>query len=388
MDPVRNPFAPGAGSQPPELAGRETIIEDASMTLQRAMRRRPARSQILLGVRGAGKTVLLNKVECVAADLGHVTSFIEAPEQKTLAELLAPRMHQAIRQLSTVEAAKAAAHRSLRALKSFAAGTKVSALGFSIEVDPEVGIADSGNLEFDLVDLFLRIGETAHSAGRAWTLLIDEIQYLDEAELAALIVALHRTNQKSWPVVFFGAGLPQVAALSGDAKSYAERLFAYPPVGPLGSAAARAAIREPIEEEGESITDDALSLLFDVTKGYPYFLQEWGYQTWNIADGSPIRLPEVERASAAAIQRLDDGFFRVRFDRLTPKEREYVFAMAQLGAGPYRSSDVADKLGEPIQKLGPRRAQIIAKGMIYSPAHGDIAFTVPMFEEYLRRNWL
>ncbi len=283
------------------------------------------------------------------------------------------------------EAAKATVHSARRALRGFASAFKISIGDVSISVDPESGIADSGNLEYDLTDLFVRVGEAAKSTGAAWTLLIDEVQYLTEIELAALIVALHRVNQKNLPILFFGAGLPQIAALSGDAKSYAERLFDYPPVGPLDAESAYAAVRQPIEKEGESILDDALALLFQETEGYPYFLQEWGYQTWNIADSSPIGMDVVDRASAHALRRLDSGFFRVRFDRLTPKEREYVMAMAKLGKGPYRSSEVAEKLGEPIHSLGPRRASIIGKGMIYSRAYGDIDFTVPMFDDFLRR---
>ncbi len=216
-------------------------------------------------------------------------------------------------------------------------------------------------------------------------LLIDDVQYLSDKELAALIVAIHRVNQKQLPIMFFGAGLPQIAALSGDAKSYAERLFDYPPIGPLDPVSARAAIRQPIETEEESISDEALELIVKKTEGYPYFLQEWGYQAWNIADRSPIQVDDVESASKSALRQLDDGFFKVRLDRLTPKEREYVVAMAQLGKGPYRSADVADKLGEAITALGPRRSKIISKGMIYSPAHGDIDFTVPMFDDFLRR---
>lgn len=385
MDAVRNPFAPGAGSQPPELAGRDNIISDADIALQRILRRRHDKSQILLGLRGTGKTVLLNKIEQLAESHGHLTSFIEAPENNTLAELLYPKVHQVLRRLSMFENAKAAAHDAMRALRSFASAFKISVGDVSISVDPEAGVADSGNLEFDLSDLFVRVGEAAHSAGRAWTLLIDEIQYLSAQELAALIVAIHRVNQKSLPVMFFGAGLPQVAALSGDAKSYAERLFNYPPVDALDEAATTTAIRQPIEDEGESISDEALQIIIAETQGYPYFLQEWGYQAWNIAEASPLGVHDVKLASAAALRRLDEGFFRVRFDRLTPKEREYVGAMARLGKGPYRSSDVADVLGERVQSLGPCRAKIIAKGMIYSPAHGDIDFTVPMFEDYLRR---
>lgn len=388
MDPIRNPFAPGAGSQPPELAGRDEIIAEAEVALQRVARGRHSQSQMLLGLRGVGKTVLLNRIEELAENAGHVTSFIEAPEDKPLAELLYPKAHQAIRRLSLVEAAKAKGFDAMRALRSFASAFKISVGDISISVDPEEGVADSGNLEFDMSDLFLRIGETAKAAGKAWSLFVDEVQYLSEKELAALIVAIHRVSQRNLPVILFGAGLPQVAALSGDAKSYAERLFKYRAISPLSGQAARAAVRQPIESEGESIADPALALIVERTHGYPYYLQEWGYQTWNIAGQSPILEQDVELASKAALTRLDEGFFKVRFDRLTPKEREYVIAMAKLGQGPYRSSDVAETLGENVQSLGPRRAQIIRKGVIYSPAHGDIAFTVPMFEDYLSRHWM
>jgi AAA ATPase-like protein len=385
MDPVRNPFAPGAGAQPPELAGRDDILASASVALQRVLQGRHDRSQILLGLRGTGKTVLLNKIESLASDAGHLTSFIEAPDDQTLAQLLYPRLHQVLRKLSLIEAARARTHAALRALKSFAGTFKVAFGDFSIAVDPEPGMADSGILEYDLAELFVTVGEAARAAGRGWTLLIDELQYLQRNEYAALIVAIHRVNQKQLPVMFFGAGLPQLAALSGDAKSYAERLFSYPPVGPLDAGAAAHALRQPIEDEGEIITDIALTELVRRTRGYPYFLQEWGFQVWNVAEGSRIGMRDVSAASDAVLRRLDDGFFRVRYERLTPKERDYVIAMAQLGTGPYRSSDVAAQLGQAASKLGPRRAQIISKGMIYSPQYGDIDFTVPMFDDYLRR---
>jgi len=388
MDPVRNPFVPGAGSQPPELTGRDEVIEDAKVSIERVLLGRHSQSQMLLGLRGVGKTVLLNRIEELASERGHVTSFIEAPENKKFAELVYPKSHQAIRQFSLVEAARTKAFNAMRALRAFASVFKVKVGDVSIEVDPEPGVADSGNLEYDLTDLFLRIGEAAKAAGRAWTLFVDEIQYLTEEELAALIVSLHRVSQKNLPVMLFGAGLPQVAALSGDAKSYAERLFKFPHIGALDSIAAAEAIRQPVEKEGESIVKPAVELIVAKTKGYPYFLQEWGYQTWNAAKRSPISEADVNLGSQAAFTRLDQGFFKVRFERLTPKERDYVLAMARLGPGPYRSSDVADSLGENVQSLGPRRAQIIKKGMIYSPAHGDIAFTVPMFDEYLKRNWM
>lgn len=386
MDPVRNPFAPGVGSQPPELAGRQTIIEDARVAIERAMLCKPSRSQMFLGLRGVGKTVLLNAVDSMARERGHLTSVIEAPENKSLGEQLLPRIHQVLRKLSLADNAKAKAYDAMRALRSFASVFKFEYGDVAIAVEPEVGVADSGDLENDLPELFVRIGEAAKAAGKAWTLLIDEVQYLSQKDLAALIVALYKINQAGLPVLFFGAGLPQVAALSGEAKSYAERLFHYPDVGALPEADAKAAIRQPVNEEGAAIDDDALTEIYQKTRGYPYFLQEWGHQSWNLAAGNTITLDNAKQAEAITLKRLDEGFFKVRFDRLTPKEREYVLAMARLGNGPYRSSDIADALGETAQSLGPRRAQIISKGMIYSPSHGDIAFTVPMFNDYLIRN--
>lgn len=388
MDPVRNPFAPGAGSQPPELAGRQEIVMAADTALQRVLLGRPAQSQMLLGLRGVGKTVLLNKIEQLAEGHGYLTSFIEAPEDRKLVELLYPKVHQVLRKLSLAEGAKSATHAALRALRSFAGAFKISVGDFEVAVDPEPGVADSGNLEYDVTELFLKVGEAAKAAGRGWALLIDEVQYLTTDELGALIVAIHRVNQKALPVLMFGAGLPAIAALSGDAKSYAERLFIFPQVDALRKEDAANAIRQPIEEEGESIDGEVLDRIVALTRGYPYFLQEWGYQVWNASAGSPIAANCIEAAGREALRRLDEGFFKVRIERLTPKEKEYVIAMARLGAGPYRSSDVAEMLNEKLTTLGPRRAQIIAKGMIYSPAHGDVAFTVPLFDEYLMRHWL
>lgn len=388
MDPVRNPFAPGAGSRPPELAGRDRIIADADVAIQRVLHQRAGRSMMLIGLRGVGKTVLLARMEELARGHGHITSMIEAPEDRSLTDLLYPKIHQAIRRLSRTEAARAAAHRAMGALRSFVGAFKINLGAVSIAVDPAKGVADSGDLETDLADLFVEVGTAAQAAGTGWSVLIDEVQYLGTDELAAIIVAIHQCNQRGLPVLFFGAGLPQVAALSGEAKSYAERLFSFADIGPLDAADAALAVRQPIEEEGEAITANALSALVAETHGYPYFLQEWGFQAWNVAAASPIDVADVNAATAAALARLDDGFFKVRYDRLTPKEREYVQTMAALGTGPYRSSDVADKLGETVQSLGPRRAKIISKGMIYSPAHGDIAFTVPLFEDYLQRQIL
>lgn len=386
MDAVRNPFAPGAGLKPPELVGRETVIEDALVSIRRCLLGRSSRSWMMLGLRGTGKTVLLNHIAQLAEAEGALTLMIEAPETGEFPRQLVPLLNRLLRRLSVSEKARAFAHKAMRILRSFAGSFKVEIAEIGISVDPEPGTGDSGLLDLDLTDLLMAVGEAAKADGTALVLLIDEVQYLNKEELGALITALHRANQRALPVLFFGAGLPQVAGLAGEAKSYAERLFRYETIGALEAEDAGAAIREPIAREGESITAEAVTRIVGDTEGYPYFLQEWGYQVWNGADASPIPLDVVERAAEAALDRLDKGFFKVRIDRLTPKEREYVNAMAELpGDGPYRSGDVADKLGEPATRMGPRRQGIIRKGMIYSPAHGDIAFTVPGFKDYLMR---
>jgi len=216
-------------------------------------------------------------------------------------------------------------------------------------------------------------------------ILVDEIQYLTEEDLRALIVAFHMISQEGLPIVLFGAGLPQVAGLAGDAKSYAERLFDYPPVGPLSEQAAREAIRRPLRDEGADIEDGALTQIVAITGGYPYFLQEWGKHAWRVADQSPIDLHDVQAANADATEALDKNFFRVRFDRLTPREQDYLRAMAELGAGPHRSGEIAALMQRKVESLGPLRSGLIKKGMIWSPSHGDTAFTVPLFDEFMKR---
>lgn len=386
MDPLNNPFAPGAGSQPPELAGRDHILAQADIALQRVLRGKQDRSQILLGLRGVGKTVLLNRIEQFAETHGHIASFVEAPEDLSMAQALYPRMAQVLRRLSTMESAKARVVAAMRALRGFAIAFKMGPLEVSLPADPEPGIADSGLLETDLADLFIRIGEAAQSAGKGWTLLIDEVQYLRTEELSAVIVALHRASQKGLPIIFFGAGLPQVAQLASEAKTYAERLFTYFNVGALELAPAKQAIIEPICAEGETITAAAANRIIRESQGYPYFLQEWGFQTWKLAQRSPISEDIVEEATKLALKQLDNGFFRVRYDHLTEGERNYVKAMSQLGKGPYKTATVADAMQEKITALGPRRANIVKKGIIYSPAHGLVDFTVPLFDEFIRRS--
>ncbi|MFV0408309.1 MAG: ATP-binding protein [Paracoccus sp. (in: a-proteobacteria)] len=388
MDPVKNPFSPGAGSRPPELAGREDIIHDAEVALKRVIAGRSAQSQVFLGLRGTGKTVLLNEVMETAEREGYISAFLEAPENRALTEMLYPAMRQVLRKLSATESAKHMATRGLQALRGFASAFKISLGDVEIGIDAEPGLADSGNLEIDLGDMFEAIGRAAQAAGKGWVLLIDEAQYLKEDELAAVIVAVHRMSQRNLPVMVFAGGLPQIAKLSGDAKSYAERLFVYPKIGALDESAAYDAILKPLGAEGVQIEQGAIMKVNEMTSGYPFFLQEWGHHAWNAADKSPISIADVETATQRALARLDDGFFRVRFDRLTNAEVEYVEAMASLGKGPYKVNDVARALRKQPKALGPRRASIIVKGMIYSPSYGEIDFTVPLFDDFLQRTRL
>lgn len=387
MDPVTNPFAPGAGTPPPELAGRDDLREMVRVAIERVRRGLPTKSILMVGLRGVGKTVLLDRMRDGAEAAGIHTVRIEAPESRSLPALLAPQLRQALLRLSRNEQAKALAQRALRALAGFAKALKIKYqdIEVGVDFDPEPGLADNGDLEHDLQALLEVVGAAAQKAGTALVLFIDELQYVQEDQLAALITALHRTAQRRLPVVLVGAGLPQLRGRMGQAKSYAERLFDFPEIGALAEPAAKIAIRKPAEAQGVEIKEDALRRIVKETHGYPYFLQEWGKHAWDAAIASPISLRDVGLASKAAVAALDESFFRVRFDRLTPVEKKYLRAMAELGPGPHRSGDVAEKLDRKVTSLGPTRNQLIAKGMVWSPSHGDTAFTVPLFDEFMRR---
>jgi hypothetical protein len=387
MNPMQNPFSPGAGSPPPELAGRGPLLEQAHLTLGRVKAGRPERSFLLVGLRGVGKTVLLNKVRELAADLDYRAVLIEAHEGKPLAALLLPALRQILISLDRMALISQKAKRGLRVLRSFFNGLKLKYhdIEIGIDVDPEPGVADSGNLEADLAEVFIAVGEAAADRGTAIALIVDEMQYLNEEELSALIMAMHQISQRQLPVVLVGAGLPQLVALAGRSKSYAERLFQFPEVGALQPADAAKAVQEPVQEQGVQFTEEALQEIIRQTKGYPYFLQEWGYQAWNLAAGSPIGIEVINEATRESVRRLDANFFRVRFDRLTPREKDYLRALADLGDTAQRSGDIAERLKVKVQSIAPVRNGLIKKGMIYSPAHGDTAFTVPLFSDFMKR---
>lgn len=387
MDPITNPFSPGAGTPPPELAGRDELRETVRIALERVRRSLPTKSILMIGLRGVGKTVLLDQLRDDAESAGIHTLRMEAPENRSLPAVLAPQLRGALLRLSRNLKAKDLAERALRALTGFAKSLKVKyndiEVGFDFESEP--GLADNGDLEHDLQDLLQAAGAAAKEAGTALAIFIDELQYVKEDELAALITALHRTAQRRLPVVLVGAGLPQLRGRMGRAKSYAERLFNFPVIGPLTSEAVRQAIEIPTKELGVDVSSEAIAAIFRETHGYPYFVQEWGKHAWDSADESPISVEDVATASVAAVAALDESFFRVRFDRLTPSERKYLRAMAELGAGPHRSGDIASVLKREVTSLGPTRNQLIAKGMVWSPNHGDTAFTVPLFDEFMHR---
>lgn len=383
MDPFDNPFSPGAGTSPPAFVGRDDLVASYKVALRRTVSGRPGKSLMPIGLRGVGKTVLLNRFDHMAQEEGLVSAFIEAPETGDFEHLLAARLRSVLLDLDR-GSVSGAVKRALGTLKSFSYNLP-DGTSIALSVDAIAGSADSGVLAEDTTDLLVAAGEAARDRGRGFLIAIDEVQYLAAPELAALITAIHRTVQLGLPVILVGAGLPQLPGLAGNAKSYAERLFDFPEVGSLNKDDAREVLVTPAGGQGVKFSEDALDSLLGFTQGYPYFLQEWGYHVWNTAPESPISLEDVNLAARDVQRRLDENFFRVRMDRLTPAEKRYLGAMGDLGPGPHRSGDIAAKLGVKVESVAPRRSGLIQKGMVYSPAHGDTAFTVPMFDDFLRR---
>lgn len=385
MDDRRNPYAPGAGTPPPTLAGRDALLDAAKLALGRIHIGRPAKSFIAVGLRGVGKTVIMNQVQQLAESERFHSIYIEAFDEIRLPDSLAKALRPVLLKLSKREAVGDLAARALAGLRSFAAAFNVSFQGVDLGVKAEEGLADTGDITSDLPDLLVAIGEAAKQNGTALAIIIDEVQYLSELDMSALIMAIHRCNQKVLPVVLFGAGLPQLRGKMGDAKSYVERLFDFPNVDALSADDARLAIEKPANDEGVQYTTDALDEILRVTSCYPYFLQEWGHFAWLCAQENPISKSDVVKSHDLAISKLDESFFRVRLDRMTPTERKYMRALAELGPGSHRSGDIAKIYGANVTSVAPLRSGLIAKGMIYSPAHGDTAFTVPLFDEFMRR---
>lgn len=387
MNPILNPYAPGAGTPPPELAGRDELREKVRVAIGRIRIGNPAKSVLMVGLRGVGKTVLLDRMRQDAEASGVYTLKLEAPEDRSLPALLAPQLRLILLKLSAVESAKAYATRGLRALAGFAKALKVkfNDIEVGLDLEPELGLADNGDLEGDLAVLLEQVGLAAQSAKTAVVMFIDELQYVKEAELAALITALHRCAQAKLPVTVIGAGLPQLLARAGQAKSYSERLFDYPMVGPLSLADASQAITRPAEELNVVFEPEAIDEIYKDTDGYPYFLQMWSKYAWDVATISPISRTDVQRARLLTEADLDESFFKTRFERCTPSERRYLRAMASLGSGPHRSGDIAAALGRSINTLGMVRSSLINKGMVWSPSHGDTAFTVPLFDQFMLR---
>jgi hypothetical protein len=367
------------------LAGRDALLAAAKLALQRIHGGRHAKSFIAVGLRGVGKTVIMNQVQQMAEAEKFYSIYIEAYDEIRIADAIAKQLRPVLIKISRFEAAKEIANRALRGLRNFAAAFNVSYQGVDVGLKAEEGLADTGDITSDLPDLLVAVGEAAKANSTALAIIIDEVQYLSQQDMSALIMSIHRCNQKMLPIVLFGAGLPQLLAKMGDAKSYVERLFDFPKVDALNISDAKLALEKPANDEGVHYSPDALDEIIKVTSCYPYFIQEWGHFVWISAERSPISKSDVLNSHALAISKLDESFFRVRLDRMTPTERKYMRALAQLGPGAHRSGDIAREYGANVTSVAPLRSGLIAKGMIYSPAHGDTAFTVPLFDEFMRR---
>jgi hypothetical protein len=387
VDPIKNPFQPGAGTRPPELAGRDDILEDARILIGRVKEGRTEKSIIMTGLRGVGKTVLLNTIRRNAEAEAYRTITIEATPDKTLGEMLAMPLRELLYDIDLSANLSDKVKRAFAVLKGFVSSLKVKYEGVEIglNIDPAHGVADTGDITADLPALLLTVAEAAQEKNVPVALFIDEIQYLTTPELRALIQTMHLMQQRELPLIFIGAGVSVLLADLGNIKTYVERLFNFRSVGALSKEAGDIAIKAPLALNDVGIEEAALDRIYELTQGYPYFIQEWAYLTWNHAASSPITLADVNEVTPTVIGRLDEGFFRVRIDRVSESEQKFMQGMALLGKGPCKVGDLAKSLGVPLTRLSPARASLIKKGMIYSPEHGQVAFTVPMFDEFIRR---
>lgn len=388
MDSIRNPYTPNAGARPDVVVGREEQTEAFEVLLKRLELGRTSQSLVITGLRGVGKTVLLNELRTIAEGRSWEVVELEASkyDEELFRRTLATKLKAALLRLSPRARWSERSERAGRALSAFAISMDAGgnwSLGWNVPAAE--GVADHGDLSMDLTDLMVELGEAAKELGKGITLSIDEVQFLRKPQLEALIQAVHKTVQRKLPITFVGAGLPQIAELAGDAKSYAERLFKFPVIGSLSTPDAIEAIIGPARSEGVEWDELALKHAVATTKGYPYFIQELGYQSWEMADGNSISLEAVKSASDAYEAKLDSSFFRVRLDRATPLQTAYMRAMAQLGPQPQKASDVAGIMGRDSTQIAPTRAELIDMGLLYTPEHGYAAFTVPDFDRYMMR---
>jgi hypothetical protein len=389
VDPVRNPYAPGAGQRPPELAGRDRELSQFEVVLERIARGRPERSIVLTGLRGVGKTVLLNSFRSMALQRLWGTGKIEARPEQSIRRPVAGALHMAVRELAPRHRAPDRIEQFLGVLKAFAArvpkapkGTFTPHLG--IDVPAVRGRADSGDMEIDLMELFTDAASVAGDLSVGIALFIDEMQDVPAPDISALCAATHELSQTGGPLIVVGAGLPHLPSVLSASKSYSERLFRYVSIDRLDRAAADQALLAPAQREGADFEPDALSALYQAADGYPYFVQAYGKVTWDVATGSPVTAKDVAVASPQAEAELAVGFFGSRYERATPAERDYMRAMAQLGDDPVQTAQVADELGRKPSSVSPARDGLIKKGLIYSSERGLIAFTVPHFGRFLR----
>jgi hypothetical protein len=388
VDSVNNPYTPNAGATPEIMVGRDDQTETFRVLLQRLERGRTEQSMIITGLRGVGKTVLLGQFRDIARAAQWEIVEVEASKHDDthFRQTMFSQLKGALLRLSPRARWTARGRGAAEVLSAFALSIGADGgIAVTWDVPPAEGLADHGDLGMDLTDVFVALGEAAKEQGRGVALLIDEVQFLRTTQLEALIQAVHKTVQRKLPITFVGAGLPQIAELAGDAKSYAERLFKFPKIDSLKGADARRALTEPAAIEGVTMADDAVDLAIEITRGYPYFLQELGYQTWSVANGNTILRDDIENAREAYEAKLDDSFFRVRLDRATPLQTAYMRAMAELGSEPQKASDVAGVMKRESSQLGPTRAELIDMGLLYTPEHGYAAFTVPDFDKFMLR---
>ncbi len=393
MDPVRNPYAPGAGQRPPELAGRDTELAQFDVVLERVARGRPERSLVLTGLRGVGKTVLLNTLRSAAMNRLWGTGKLEAKPDQSLRRPVTAALHMAVRELAPRHRAPDRVDEFLAVLKAFAlrsnpSGTKLrDSWRPSIDAPAATGRADSGDIEIDLVELFTDAAELARDVGSGMALFIDEMQDLPADDASAICAACHELSQRGAPLIVVGAGLPHLPAVLSASKSYSERLFRYLRIDRLERPAADYALVAPALREDVTFTSEALAALYAAADGYPYFVQAYGKVTWDAAPKSPITAHDVRVAAPEAESELAVGFFGSRYERATPAEREYMHTIAMLSAGdePVSTADVAISLGRKPSSLSPARDGLLKKGLVYSAERGSIAFTVPHFAGFLRK---